>query len=1410
MSAEGIVSGGSNPSYKGYAYQKLVTVWVALKLMFGPAALADEIVVEPASHDDVAAKLHVPEENANGELKISAEGELHVQIKFRGAGHWSARDFADIVNDRARAATRGPAPRARAKSLLLKDARRRYVFITNRSVDASLAKGSVATPADRPDPDFLPTHLGLDASAAASVKGRFAMIEHMTPTETRRQIDEILTGAPLNVPLQNLDACVEGIERLVEDRFLEVPDPLRKSDIERVVERSGGRPHLDPRLAHYVAPSNRADIDRTLAEKHAVFLIGPSGYGKSLTAESLADAMRRAEPPFVVMRECDGIGDLESAFRSPGRVLFHLDDPWGQSGLDRGEAARWSNLLGLWLRDASSEKVFVVTSRSEIYREALGERPAPIWADRVAIVDDSSYSPDARRAILYGVLGDTPSWRADFARQYESRVLHDLRSPFEIDGFARALRAVPRPADADVSSLIDRAQTDGRRHVAMEHVKGFGDAGVRGAAVLWALLRLSREVQDHRLRTLRREIESFAHVEIALDDLAAHLAQTQLQTDAQGAYVAHSKVAEALEELARTWPRPAETALNAAARAALKLIAADASWIDELQRIFDAARQLEDNGVLLSDDVVDAFDSLLMENLAGAVDDPRKFRSVWLAAARRLSVRTPVGKLVDWLARGAPREKGGLGGFSWVAPEIEASDRSAALAADPQLSIAKAFVAHVLPLAGEDYDAHEFLPWLAAFDVDFTDAFLAAGSIVSDATRYVMSADAISEGALLGANPPYNEVWTQIVRMDDAVDAALAKSAEERRKAWQGELDFVHQRAISEQADEEGPSSAHYAKGYVRARRRAQGFSWIAQHPRPQLILPIWAEVMRYDKPEATAPELDAFFAAADADDRLQSDGLRVIGERRLAFGRDRVLAALQTGGPQALSAAVGALGWLESDDPGRSDKESAEAILLRTIGTLAPAQAATLAPAIVDREIGAKKQQALAERVVAAAGASGALVQLALARTLGLDDERLLDLFRRLDPSQVQATISGGPKPLARLLLAIAAAEGADVIAIAEAWASSDDRDDAQAAVGALGFVETDRATAAIEEALTHEDFEVRRSAIRIYAHRADAAGRRRLFAMVNDESAPVRATLAKVIGEFGWSDGVPTLLTLLGDTRDYVRHPERQARHEPEYKVARTAAEVLQALAPLSAKTLASVVEALNVAADAPVDYELQTRLLRLLAEPEDPGHWGALERSLRDAHVVGSRTENLYPVRYAAAWSIVDRLGLHPDQLELAPWPALVKAAEHADPQLAAPALMALGVKLDANPDGAVLDALRSLASTPARTALALAMLDSPSKARVLADKHDLLPADHPLLDATDEAATPGGVHDSWPISEKAQAWLNGLSGRDDVEKVLLWLMSKRTGRAFGESDFDPRALRREEQIPMLTIADLAGMQ
>lgn len=1401
--------GGANPSYQGYDYQKLVTVWVALRLMFGPGAAADQVVVEPASHDDVKALLAVSDEVAEASLKIAAGGELHIQIKFKGAGAWSARDFAGVVNNKTGKGTRGPKPRPRAKALLLADANRRYVFVTNSSVDSALAKGRIKSPEQNADAAFTPANLNLKQSERQSLAGRFALIEGMTHEETRRQIDAILTGS-LHVPTQALDACVDRLKRAVEDRFLAVPDPLRKADMEKIAEGFGGMPHANPQLARYVPPANLPLAEARLTQLGAVLLIGPSGYGKSLTADKLAFDRRQADPPYKVVRESAGLSAIEEAFAAPGRVLFHLEDPWGQSGLKKGEAEDWSKRISALIHLRKPDKHFVITSRSEIYRAALSASPPPVWADRAVVIDDAAYDDVARRAILHGVLAAAGSWRQDLARQHEARLLRALKSPFELNAFARELIAVPKPAEADVDRLVDRALSDSRLQVVRDQISGFGDRGVRGAAVLWALLRYSRNQPTGQLTGLRREVDREDKVEIGLDDLAEHLAQTQLTKDGDGAYAAHAKVVEAMEQLAREQPRAAEDALNAAARAALKLAGQDPNWLDVTERLVTGARTLEDNGVELEEGVTATFDSFLIDGLIRAVGHANAFHSAWRAADRRLSPHSPIGRLVEWIEHGAPKEEGGFSAIGWRPPKVSKVDREAIIAADPGLRVIKGFIAHQLPRTHTRYEAKDLLAWLKPFGMEFTKAFLAAGKVVARATDYVMSADSIAECALAGDDPPYEIVWAQIVEMQAAVDAALARSSEERRQAWQGELDFAVGLAIQERVEEEGPSAEHFAKGYIKARRRNDGYGWIAQHPRPDIILPLWAEAMRYSQPKVTAAELDAFFDAAGEDDSLQAAGLGVIAERRLEFGRGRVSTALTSGGPNAIDAAVRALSFLEVDGTGALGKPSAQTILLELLPTLSPVRAALLAPEITNLEHG-KKRAALAQRVLAASPRDGAAaIHLVLARALGADDDTVLKRFRDLPAGQAQALMAEGPRALARLLLLISAAEGLDISALAEQWAVSDDEDDAQAAVRALAELGTPLARSAIVKALGHADYQVRRAALRALAPRADEAEKAALLALTADKSAPVREALAAVIGQEDWVDGLDALVALLGDRRNYARHPEYQRREEPEYHVARAAAAALGQFDILPRTVLDKIITFLAATDDEAIDVVLHAELLDLLTYPDHPPAWEPIAHGLSDDHVVGDSEENLYPVRYAAGWAVVHRISRHPFEHNLAPWATIKAAADHIDPQLAAPLLLALGAQLAIDCDAATLEALRSPNTSDARVALALSMFDDHRTARELTIKHGLLATDHPFLDDSDDVSTDHARLARWSLSSRGRAWLSSLQDGTDVESTLLWIMAGRTGLPLIDDEFDPQLLRRKEALPIMTFAEMFGME
>ena len=96
------------PSFIGYEYQILATVWVGLDLVIRRQC-CDHIIVEPASEEDVAAHLRVNDERASATLlSTSPDGyPVEIQIKLRRSGHWTRTPFVGVLNGEAGEAGRG-------------------------------------------------------------------------------------------------------------------------------------------------------------------------------------------------------------------------------------------------------------------------------------------------------------------------------------------------------------------------------------------------------------------------------------------------------------------------------------------------------------------------------------------------------------------------------------------------------------------------------------------------------------------------------------------------------------------------------------------------------------------------------------------------------------------------------------------------------------------------------------------------------------------------------------------------------------------------------------------------------------------------------------------------------------------------------------------------------------------------------------------------------------------------------------------------------------------------------------------------------------------------------------------------------------------------------------------------------
>lgn len=104
----------------------------------------------------------------------------------------------------------------------------------------------------------------------------------------------------------------------------------------------------------------------------------------------------------------------------------------------------------------------------------------------------------------------------------------------------------------------------------------------------------------------------------------------------------------------------------------------------------------------------------------------------------------------------------------------------------------------------------------------------------------------------------------------------------------------------------------------------------------------------------------------------------------------------------------------------------------------------------------------------------------------------------------------------------------------------------------------------------------------------------------------------------------------------------------------------------------------------------------------------------------------------------------------------------------------------------------------------------MIDDRGLARELAIKHRLLSTGHPFFDESDDVSTDDAQLPRWPLASGIRAWLSSLRDGSDVEPTLLWVMAKRTGLTLIDGEFAPWQLRRKELIPVMTFAEMFGIE
>lgn len=1371
----------------------LVTVWLALKLVI-EGRMCDEIEVEPASQEDIEAKLDVPGDSASGSVGFATKQiELDVQIKSRESGQWTESSFREVLDPPAPKPAKDSKPqlqraaaarRIRPLARLREAPARRYLLITNAQLDSNLREFSITTVGADSAARGLP--MAKQPADAATIAPRIGVLAQQTKEYLELQIGDLL-GRCGHVQPSRVHDCLVDLQGAVRHRLLgDVGGAWRREELEAILRKHGGLP---PPLRELVPPQNFPEI-RARLEAGRLILTGPPGTGKTFVAEHLEHEHRTSEKRFEIVTAVDGIAHIRRCLAESGSHLFVFPDPWGHYRLEP-DADFWRGELPKLFLQASPEKRFLVTSRTAVKAQAMGDGTPAGFEEAEVEITPADYPIESRKRILALQMRAAVPWQRELVEREEDCIVRELGAPFSLEQFADALKREKNESAVKIDDLIRRSNMEVISRATAEEVKALGVESIAAGVALWALFMTHDTVSEAMASTLRQQLEDGGYRD-AIDplQLLRGLRKAGRLVAHPNGFSVHPTVMQGLEMLIDEEPARAEKVLSAQ----LRSLAAHGTG-PELETLakYIATRNLP---------IPPAAQSALNEHLRQQV--LTLDGSAWQQAFRLLARFSTGTDGASLLVKGLrPGERTEMRGFEHWQPPTLGSDEIALIRAAPETrGIAVKFVQHIL--ANDqvfDCKASELTEFFAQFGWDLSDEFFDIVVEALDDMRTVPMEICV-EAALLTTRPRFDELIDKALAASDALDVWYAGYKEQIRQAEQCEVDAAHASHVDEQpADRFWPVQTALYK-IVAVRRGLEGYEWLLKHPRRKDLVSAWAASLSKG---ATDAELAALRRTCEPGDE-----------------RPFWKAVETSDRPDMASAVADGLETAPDDQLGDC---------LETLAKLLPAPDWQSLLEQRARRLPLPRRLAL---IVAnfrgdAAGEKRQLLRAALfdpgelhAIELCLDERETSEAVpvptevSKKERDFLEEIVHHGPDRLAveaLRVLGIPAQLGAEYLPHLLASPSLHTRHNALLlAAEAKGF---DR-RAILFNALRDQDYRCRRVAMRLLAENADAEVKERILAMADDASAPVREACANVIAQHRWSEGASVLVRLLLDPRDSSVGSGYQF-NLPNCHVARAAARALKDLSPLSAETIGAIINCVEdfrpsqkrrEKADIGVPYQCLLTLAKERHE-EIPSLY---LRRLGDSWRVEGMEQSGYPLRFAAAWGLVIQLSDNPRLLTQIDPAAIAEGAGHSDDRLAGPCLIALG--LLGNRGYAQLVTLASSPHfTPDRALIVATAL--PKAATAARDVVAGLPPDSPqqrFLAWAEQHAAASAQDAELFLTENPDvaAWVDRIQAKEGIFPALRCALHIRFEKLFGTKfQYDDLFSRHlPKSIPILTMRSMFG--
>ena len=1367
---------GGNPSYAAYEYQIEVTAWIAVDLLLA-RRLCEKIEIEAKTKEDIEADIT----HQSPTTGLDAGTWLTIQIKTKSTGAWSSAAFAKVLRgefprgDDGTVPTKGPLPRIRPLGMLRDDAQRTYLFITDAAVDKALFPFRVESAGDPSAAISLPSRSGdvlEEDEDAKTIAPRISIMESVSRELVRLRLEKLLRSHG-HVPEQFVETCIYGLVEAIRDRMLaRTAGVLSRVQLVELLRKYGGSVHSDANLDRYVEPKSLARIKQLLNSQHAVIITGPSGTGKTMTADYLEASLLK-ERGYEVIGAEDGPEGVRHALRSSGVYLFHLKDPFGKTRYLQAARPWASDLLNL-LSGAGPDKKFLITTRSDVIHESkvgttdLGRKQLERYSVALEATD---YNRAARAQIYDNHVSMLKGRDRQFAIASRTEALAQLLRPFEIDRFVLAVEL--SDGNRNLEKLIAESQVDAIARIVCDQIIESEERAkaIGSAAVLWALIAGNGTADRQLLRPIRRALRD-RDVKVDLDTFAELMVLgSNLRSRSDHLNFPHPQIAKGFALAMEADEDLTEEVLSALVDVLVAMDERDAGSDWGAETVNKFRRQLieDEIDIELSIDrpIAHLLDTQLNRSLKS--EDAGRFSN----RLRNIALLGTEDALSARFARSLTHEKRSdrrsksnrHWGYFWSLADAD-RDMVATYAADDLCRfIARRFVRDMLLETAISYRSGlaEYL-----YSVDPTlaeDALEVVCERVSDGSKSINNLGAAVWLALSSERPPVDRLIDFFLEIE--MKRNVERDSELVRQASQNVLDEGYAEFVFDRVRDDlfVPSEGLQA---VITWLRKQMLPTLYEHPRRREFLHEWMAVCEERAESVSAEEIDILFGmAVDEDSRA---GLwRIVGKAGHRRYVDRlsqeVLQDWKAGRELREARLVGLLALTDdfATPIARIDAAKSMPGLLTILFDYSNIQAAFDSDEKAERE----RNIASLSRVLP--------TELLALHTMIERGDNVVRGRQTLSNNEIiehGSTLLGSqlirelPEDL-QIALITADHSIPDVVEAASRLTRSAYAHIASAAVNVLADVTGTESSSLVElfwACFRHEDYRVRTASLCALVPRIAAAERDLLVKRATeDESATVRLCFANAMQTAQWSEALGALCVLLSDERNFDAYPSYESG-QTSFEVARSAATALAAFDALPESAIAAIISKASIVSD---DAKLGPALLDAM-RPHDSAavHDWLVEAC--NGNVSGLNQEDAY-------WELVTRAEREKLPTDERFRHCLTSAANSKREETAIPAVIAIALSPDQTLVQSIWQSSAQISSKLRSLMVFAAILKgSPEvKSWIMNQLNASLPADRLalILDRSER-----GEEGDFELDDAATAWLQSLDPDSFLDQRLRMILDR----------------------------------